>query len=201
MSDKTAKRLAVVINIAKQLDKPIGLLKPGLEEMRLPPELRLNNKGSYLNQCILDAFKTFDLDPRFPVNWQVLTGLLAHVLFSKQRRGGLRIWNDEQLCKLLSCFATAERKHPNATDTAICIWLSKTGRYSSVGDQTLRRRLQDARNPARNSALAVVVDTMILKQKDEASAKNVAWTEADEQKARAECLQEILTDAHKFWPQ
>ena len=199
MSDKTTKRLAVVINIAKHLDKPIGLLKPGLEEMRLPAELRLNNKGSYLNQCILDAFKTFDLDPRFPVNWQVLTGLLAHVLFSKQH--GLRIWNDEKLCILLSCFATAEKKHPNATDTAICNWLSKKGRYASAGGATLRRRLQDARNPARNTALAAAVDTRTLKRKDEALAKHETWTEADEQITRAKCLREVLTDADKFWPQ
>jgi hypothetical protein len=198
MSDRTAKRrLAVVIGIAKQLDKQrIGLPTAAFEEKRLPAELRLNNnKSSYLNQCILDAFTAFDLDPRFPVNWQVLTGLLAHVLFSKPRPGGLRTWTDEQLCTLLASFASVKRKRPNASDSAICNWLEK--RYASTSAATLRRRLQDARNPAHNRALAAKVDTLMLKRRT--LANHAAWTEADDEKARAECLQQVLIDADEFF--
>ena len=88
-----------------------------------------------------------------------------------------------------------KKRHPNKFDADICGYIARDRR---INKETVRRKLQDARNPARNSALAAAVETLTLKQKDEASAKHVAWTETDEQKARAECLQEVLTNADKL---
>ena len=96
---------------------------------------------------------------------------------------------------LLADFADKKKRHPNKFDADICGYIARDRR---INKETVRRKLQDARNPARNSALAAAVETLTLKQKDEASAKHVAWTETDEQKARAECLQEVLTNADKL---
>ena len=135
---------------------------PALEE--LPALLQLGGPwheglGSYgrgaSEKPILDAFKAFGLDHRSLSDWRALVFHLANVLFpTPGPPGAPRKWTDERLCKLLADVAPYKRKHPKASDTAICNWLSKKW---SKKTGTLRRKLPNARNPRHNTELARMV--------------------------------------------
>jgi hypothetical protein len=170
--DAASKRLAEEIALAELIKKVPPLFT--LEELPAPPApeelpalLQLGGPwhaslGSYERDAserpILDAFKAFGLDHRSLSDWYSLVGHLARVLFPTPRPPGApRKWTDERLCKLLADVATYKRKHPKASDTAICNWLSKKW---SKEPETLRRILPMARNPKHNTELAWVVSIL-----------------------------------------
>jgi hypothetical protein len=118
--------------------------------------------GSYgkdaVERPILDAFKAFGLDHRSLSDWRALVSHLAHVLFPTPRPPGApRKWTDEGLCKLLADVARYKRKRPQASDNAICKWLSKKW---SKKPETLRRVLPVARNPEHNAELDRVLSIL-----------------------------------------
>ena len=155
------------------------------------------DENAIWNRPILKAFKAFDLDPCYLSEWRQLLGHLAYVLFPDP--GAPRKWTDERLCKLLADVATYKRKHPTASDTAICNWLSKKG---SKEPGTLRRVLPDARNPARNSMLAKVALALVTPQIREAAramTKDESWTEADEKKLQSRVIWWAIENADKLW--
>jgi hypothetical protein len=175
--DAASKRLAKEIALAEFLKKKpfftLEELPPAPEE--LPALLRLGDPwpaslGSHASlgsdgrgaseRPILDAFKNFGLDHRSLSDWYALVSHLAHVLFpTPSPRGPTRKWTDERLCKLLADVAAYKRKHPKASDVEICGRLHRKS-YRDESSEALRRALQDARNPKRNSELARVVSIL-----------------------------------------
>src|SRR6516162_7242912 len=148
--------------LADLTTKPLGLgclggtfREPQLNEYPLwglHSDLYPLDENAPWDRPILDAFKAFELDPRYLSHWRQLLGHLSYVLFPGRRPGAPRRWTDEQLCRLLADVAAYKRKNPEASDTAICKWLKKKWPDDTPG--RLRRVLQDARNPARNDLLA-----------------------------------------------
>jgi hypothetical protein len=169
---------------------------PGLFQLGGPWHAGLGSYGRDASERpILDAFKAFGLDHRSLSDWRALVSHLASVLFPTPRpQGPPRKWTDERLCKLLADVAAYKRKNPEASDTAICSWLSKKW---SKEPATLRRVLQDARNPARNDLLArMAYDLMMTPQVREA-----ARAMTDEKKLRSRMIWWAIQNADKLWGQ
>jgi hypothetical protein len=202
---------------ADWITKPLGF--PGGDAFR-EPQLAENAPGGppfdlYLqldenanwDRPILDAFKEFDLDPRYLSHWRQLLGHLSYVLFGRRRAGAPKIWTDEQLCRLLADVAAFKRKNPEASDSAICIWLKK--KWPKHSPDRLRRLLQDARNPARNDLLAMTAYDLLTQQmlREAAAAcgvtEDVSWTEAVEKnvlsKAMQAAVRKAIEEADKLW--
>src|SRR5262249_22842930 len=154
--DAVSKRLAEEIAVAKRIkENPpshslLDLATPDqLDE--LASSLWLNEKDPVFG-AVTRAFKAFGLDHRNHRDWYRLVACLARVLFPVRRPRGKK-WTAERLFRLLAQVALYKRKHPNASDPAMCRWL-QTKSYKDETDGALRRALHDARNPKRNSELA-----------------------------------------------
>jgi hypothetical protein len=106
---------------------------------------------------------------------------LARVLFPIRRPRGKK-WTAERLFLLLAQVASYKRKHPDASDPAICRWL-QTKSYKDETEGALRRALHDARNPKRNSELARLADLVARSAtgnrtsalEEAATVKGVSW--------------------------
>jgi len=134
---------------------------PALLQLGGPWHASLGSDGRDASERpILDAFKAFGLDHRSLSDWYSLVSHLARVLFPTPRPPGApRKWTDERLCKLLADVAAYKREHPKVFDTDICRRLHRKS-YPDESSEALRRALQDARNPKRNSELARVVSIL-----------------------------------------
>jgi hypothetical protein len=123
------------------------------------------------------AFKAFSLDHRNHSDWYSLVARLARVLFPMRRPRGKK-WTAERLFLLLAQVASYKRKHPNASDPAICRWL-QTKSYKDETEGALRRALHDARDPKRNSELAWLADLVARSatgtRTSALEAKGVSW--------------------------
>jgi len=226
--DAVSKRLALEIAVAKRIKKwreetpkkvpeetqerPAGLgsafALPGGSQpdgtSRLVPEYLQLHESAIWDRPILKAFKAFDLDPCYLSEWRQLLGHLAYVLFPEP--GAPRKWTDERLCKLLADVAPYKRKKPEPSDGAICNLLSKKW---SKDPATLRRVLQDARNPERNDLLARTAYGLLTQQmlREAAAAcgvtEDVSWTEAVEKnvlsKAMQAAVQKAIGEADTLW--
>jgi hypothetical protein len=174
--DAVSKRLAREIALAELLKKapPFFTLEelPALEELPVllllgdgtpdePWHAGLSCTRGASERPILEAFKAFGLDHRNVSGWYALVSHLAHVLFPTPRpRGARRKWTNERLCKLLADVAAYKRERPKAFDVDICRWLHRKSYRDGISSEALRRALQDARNPKRNSELARVVSIL-----------------------------------------
>jgi hypothetical protein len=225
--DPASKRLAEEIAFAKLLKKTPPLFTPedlgGMPATeQLPTLLWLNEdpgpvwlgqglgqglglgEGDHWDKPILDAFKAFGLDHRSLSDWRALVSHLARVVFPKRRRPGApRKWTDEQLCLLLADVAAYKRKRPEAPDTDICSWLKK--KWPKNTPATLRRVLQEARNPKRNNKLAQMVaiferrlgpDFLALERTVE---EGEVGTEAFDKEVRAKTLRWVIARADELW--
>jgi hypothetical protein len=113
------------------------------------------------NAALRAAFTAFDLDPSKPEHWRVLLALFAEAYFvSRRPRGGTKHWSGSRLCQLLADFAAIKKKKGNQKlpDGKICEHLKTDfpNRYRGVKAVTLRRKLQDARDPDKNEILGDV---------------------------------------------
>jgi hypothetical protein len=184
--DTVSKRLAEEIAVAKRIkDNPPS---PSLLDLATPDQLDELAASLWLNEkdpvfgSVTRAFKAFGLDHRNNSDWYSLVARLARVLFPIRRPGGPRKkWTAERLFRLLAQVASYKRTRPKASDTAICSWLLKS--YADETLEALRRALQDARNPKRNSELARLADVVArsatgnrTRALDEAATvKGVSW--------------------------
>src|SRR6516164_5032190 len=113
------------------------------------------------NLSLLMAFEAFRLDPKNDGHWRLLLALFAEAFFVPSRpRGGIKYWDRGRLCQLLADFAALKKENPNVrTDGEICeLVKEKFGtRYTGQTATTLRRVLQDARNPAKNLSLKMAL--------------------------------------------
>jgi hypothetical protein len=185
--DAVSKRLAEEIALAKRItdgiknNPPHGLLDLASPDQRddLAASRWLNEKDPLFGP-VGRAFKAFGLDHRNHRDWYTLAACLARVLFPVRRPGGKK-WTAERLFLLLAQVASYKRTRPEASDTAICSWLLKS--YADETLEALRRALQDARNPKRNSELARLADVVArsatgnrTRALDEAATvKGVSW--------------------------
>ena len=115
---------------------------------------------------------------------------LARVLFARRRPGPSKKWTAERLCLLLADVAAYKRKHPKASDSAICGWLKKSDARVTV--EAVRRALQDARNPKRNSDLAQMAG-LLARQVTE------NWTTALDETATVWAVSRLIEDADELW--
>jgi hypothetical protein len=170
-------------------------LAPRHPETLFPEIVPVLSKDQPWAKPTIDAFKAFNLDHRRSSDWYQLLIHLARVLFPERRTPGRsRKWTDERLCRLLADVAAYKRKRPEATDTAICNWLVEKWQNTP---KRLRRVLQDARDPARNSELARMV--LFLKRKLERIVKEGGVGIEDEALQNV-CVSMVLADADKLWP-
>jgi hypothetical protein len=194
-----------------ELSAPELPAPPALEE--LPALLQLGGPyhgglgSSYergaAEKPILDAFKAFGLDHRSLSDWRALVSHLASVLFpAPGPPGAPRKLTNERLCQLLADVATYKRQKPEASDVAICTWLA---RKWSKKPQTLRRILQNARNPKHNTELARAAYDLVTLHRLRAAAaacgvtKDTSWTEADEKKLQSRVIWWAIENADKLW--
>jgi hypothetical protein len=109
------------------------------------------------NPSLQAVFEEFGLDPKNLDHWRLLLALLAEAYFEPRRpRGGVKKWDGHKLCQLLSDVAEVKRTNPDVrTDGKRCELVKKRfgNRYTRQSVKTLRRKLQDARDPTRNSVL------------------------------------------------
>jgi hypothetical protein len=160
--DTVSKRLAEEIAVAKRIKE--NPPSPSLLDLATPDQLDELASSLWLNEkdpvfgSVTRAFKAFGLDHRNNSDWYSLVARLARVLFPMRRPGGKK-WTAERLFLLLAQVASYKRQRPKAFDTDICRWL-QTKSYKDEKVGALRRALQDARNPKRNSELARLADVV-----------------------------------------
>jgi hypothetical protein len=195
--DAVSKRLKEQIALAKRIkERPP---RPGLLDMATPKEkeelaasLWMNEKDPFVGP-VRDAFKAFGLDHQNIRDWHNLATHLAHVLFVRGQPGRQKKWTDERLCQLLADVAAYKRKNPNkAADTNICRWLQRKKGYQQETPEALRRALQDARNPKRNSELAQMAYFVARRARGN-------WTGALDEADTAEGVSRVIENADKLW--
>src|SRR5215831_6031604 len=179
--DAVSKRLAEEIALTERIRDGIknnprslsllDLATPDQKEI-LAASLWLDEKDPVMGP-VIRAFRAFGLDHRNNSDWHKLAVHLARVLFARRQPGRREKWTAEWLFLLLAQVASYKRERPKASDTAICGWLLKKS-YKDERLEALRRALQDARNPKRNSKLAWLADVMARKG-NWTTAKGVSW--------------------------
>jgi len=198
--DTVSKRLAEEIALAKRIKDRIknNPPSPSLLDLATPDQLDELAASLWLNEKdpvfgpVSRAFKAFGLDHRNDRDWYTLVARLARVLFPIRRRPGLRKkWTAERLYVLLAQVASYKRERPKASDTAICSWLHKKS-YADETLEALRRALQDARNPKRNSELAQLADVV-------ARSATGNRTRAVDEAATVKAVSWVIENADVLW--
>ena len=107
------------------------------------------------NPALQAAYHDFGLDPKDRKHQLLLLALFAEAFFLPGRpRGGIKYWDNRKLCQLLADDTAVKKANPDVrTDEKICELVKKKfgERYAGQSAPTLRRKLQDARSPAKNS--------------------------------------------------
>jgi hypothetical protein len=184
--DAVSKWLAEEIALTKLIkDNPpspslLDRATPDQKE-KLAASLWLDEKDPVFGP-VIRAFRAFGLDHRNNGDWYSLALHLARVLFPGRRRPGPPTkWTAERLFLLLAQVASYKRQRPKAADTDICRWL-QTKSYKDEKLEALRRALQDARNPKRNSELVQLADVVARATgnrtgalDEAATVKGVSW--------------------------
>jgi hypothetical protein len=109
---------------------------------------------------VRDAFRGVGLDPNNPEHWPFLLKGYIETVLRRARAGRSREWTDERLTKLASDFARVKHDHAGKSDSDICRTLAKREDDSGWSAPTLRRRLQDARDPECNGFLDRVIEQL-----------------------------------------
>src|SRR5262245_47618952 len=128
----------------------------------------------------------FGLDPTKPSHRDLLLALLASVHFDGSRgRGQPRKWDEDKLCQLLADIATIKQNHPDKKESELCGKLKEVAPFKDCYRQysagTIRKKLQDARNPKHNDALRYLLAAhkpvprgMSLEQRYELALETIA---------------------------
>ena len=210
--DSASKRLARIIKDAKQakrlkaeagdpdfdrlidFDDPDNRAKIAHHALQIDPDERWT-------QPLWKAFKAFDFDPRNPFHWRNLLIYFADAHFGRPRWGRKpQSWTGKRLCQLLIDFAQQKRATPDKNDSEICRSLKrdKDGkfqtRYSRMSPETVRRKLQDARNPALNGPLRQALDIAMAEwlPRLQAKVEPGRWTQGHQKMIRDALFQIIV---------
>jgi hypothetical protein len=202
--DVVSKRLAEEIAFAKRIKDGIkNPPSPSLLDLATPDQLDELAASLWLNEKdpvfgpVSRAFKAFGLDHRNDRDWYNLAVRLARVLFARRQPGPQKKWTAERLYLLLAQVAAYKRKHPKVSDnpevsdTAICGWLLKKS-YKDERLEALRRALQDARNPKRNSELAQLAEVV-------ARSATGNRTRAVDEAATVKAVSWVIENADMLW--
>ena len=109
------------------------------------------------------AFNAFGLDPTKPNHRDFLLALLASVHFDGSRgRGQPPKWDVDKLCQLHADIETIKQKHPDKKENELCRKLKENApfkdRYRQYSAETIRKKLQHARDPEHNDCLRDILD-------------------------------------------
>jgi hypothetical protein len=142
------------------------------------------------------AFEAADLDSQDPLAREALLRLfaMAHFPSGQKNRGRRKQWDDQRLCCLLSDYDQTKQDHPSSSDQAICEYIKKrfANRYRMT-ISSIRRKLQDARNPACNNQ----IDELAAIFGREFRHHGVDWSSAKIRKQTRRCAIEYLSKAWK----
>jgi hypothetical protein len=159
------------------------------------------DSGEWWTQPLREAFEAFNFDQRNPFHWRNLLIYFADAHFGEPRRAGKpQSWTDEKLCQLLIDFAQQKRATPDKNDSEICRSLKRdkdgkfADRYSGMAAKTIRRKLQDAPNPALNRALGQALDDLMAEWLPRVRAKveSGRWTQTHVKRIRDALLQILI---------
>jgi hypothetical protein len=112
-------------------------------------------------QGVRDIFETYHLDPKNPVHWATVVKALVKMSKKRAKAGAPKKWNDDRLVHLGVDFARIRHDHPKKSESDLCRLLAKQGKYRDLSWKTLRRKLYDSRNPARNGFLNTMLDDLM----------------------------------------
>ena len=93
-----------------------------------------------------------------PEHWLFLLKSFIETVHRRARAGAKRYWTDEQYIKLGADFSQVQLDHPGKSDSDICRFLAKREDYRGLSANTLRRKLQHARNPECNGFLDRLIE-------------------------------------------
>jgi hypothetical protein len=109
---------------------------------------------------VRDAFRASNLNPSNPEHWPFLLKGYVETVHRRARGGPKRRWTDERYIKLGADFSKVQHRHPGKSDSDICRILAKQDDYSGLSANTLRRKLQDARDPECNGFLDRLIESL-----------------------------------------
>jgi hypothetical protein len=110
------------------------------------------------------AFREFNVDPKNPVDWQILAALFAVHLFDEGKKRGRPPWTTTQLIELLAAVHTRRQNNADLTDEGVCLIIArdrKSPAYFRVSPRTVEpkglglvKKLRKARRQFRKNSLA-----------------------------------------------
>ncbi|HEX9321859.1 MAG TPA: hypothetical protein VF913_07025 [Xanthobacteraceae bacterium] len=164
-----AKRLAELTDAVKNRQQLVSGLDADLamelayDTFKLNPERRSDQRTllwTLAEETAEEAaFTQFGLDRNDASHHRLLTKLLALVVFPQKKGGRKKSWTDERYCRLLSDVNQTCDQYQCNDSEACRLLIEKSlfdGRYKGMKLGTLRRCLQNAKNPKHNPML----DTM-----------------------------------------
>jgi hypothetical protein len=127
-------------------------------------------------QVVRAYFRAAHLDPQQPEHWfMLLKILIAAGSGGRARAGAPRKWAADKYIRLTADFSLLQLKHPKKNDSEICRLLARQrGLKGKRSWESLRRRLHDAKNPAKNESLARVLDDLMA-QYANSKEELLAW--------------------------
>lgn len=152
------------------------------------------------------AFNAAGLNHKNPWHWRILLGMFAVAHFGpKRRRGARKLWAGDSYCQLLYDVEKVKAEHSWPSDRAACRVLAKRRvAYGEHGKQqtaeTLRRAVREARDPDKNSFLALWVGENLRKMRSDHQKRNVPWTTETAAAAKQKCIELMCKWIANSWP-
>jgi hypothetical protein len=120
------------------------------------------NTGNLRDRNIQRLFDKLGRDPTNILDWREVMGTVSAVLTPEPgKRGARRKWDINRWGALLKDYKDLKDRFPKESETRICQRLAKTGRYGS-NPATIRRQLQNAKNPDVNPVLSFYLDQVTI---------------------------------------
>ena len=114
------------------------------------------------------AFREFNLDPKNPVDWQILAALFAVHLFGKASGGRRPEWTGARQMELLAHVHDRKRRNAHLSDAEVCRIIARDRRspdyFRAEGKgEGLRKQLRKARRQCSRNGLARAAYPLALK--------------------------------------
>jgi hypothetical protein len=107
-------------------------------------------------------FQAARLNPESPGSWETLLRLFAIAHYRPQRKAGRhKTWGPDALWRLLRDVRDVKSRNPSLSEAAVCKHLAGPRKKYNCAAETLRRKLQDARNIQKNVFLREIYAQLI----------------------------------------
>jgi hypothetical protein len=163
--DSLSKRWAAAKKEAKQQRSLVFLADHASEGKNSEAAIRAATTINPENPSDRDIQRLFDdlrLDPTNIHDWRTALVRAASVLSPEPGKPGApRTWGSDRLGQLLKDYKEFKDRYPRASDIRICERLAQTGKYGNHA-QTIRRQLQNAKNPNVNPVLGFYLDQFTI---------------------------------------